>query len=313
MEEFKQTANEIEIIGLIKSINLEKDNSLDAIKGYIVVEVVEEDVVNNIRVELFSKQFKKDGSENSLYKGYVTINDEYKSIDNDGRENADYVRVTGRINGNMYASRQDGSLHESVRVQGTFVNRIDKEKEQQALAQMDLLIKGMTDIADSEGIPTGDKRVEAYFVEYGNKVSKMTDLEVHGELADQFDQLFASGDTAQITMKIQNYASNVEATPEISGGFGVQKNLSAGSNFTRNFVIVGGSMPYQEPLAFSEDQINDLMELYTKRKETVSELNNGGISKQQTSGFGNAQTVSGNPFEGGNTNTNSSNVEGWDF
>lgn len=296
--ELNQSKNTVEVTGLLKSVNFERKeiNEKAAITGNAVVEVVDGDKVNNIRVEVFSYKYTKNGTENKLYKGLVTVSDDFKTIDKHGRDEADLVRVTGKLSGNAYAS--NGDVIQSTRIQGTFFNRVENE-DHSALAQVVLAINGFTDKMDADGMPTGTKNVEAYFVEYGNRIGKVVGLQVEGELADQFEELFAKGDTTELTMKIQNYVTKTESAKP-SSGFGVQKDLGGGS-FTSNFEIIGGSEAFQDGRELSEEEFEFVIAEYEKMlkaKETEGEGSK--ISKGATTGFGNAKTggASVNPFGG---------------
>lgn len=308
--ELKQSKNEVEIIGLMKSIDFEKkeingqNGKREAITGNAVVEVVDGDKINNIRVEVFAFQLTKNGSVSKLYTGLQTVSDDYKTIDKDGREQADMVRVQGQLSGNIYASNDE--INEGTRVQGRFFNRVDdKSTEQSALAQVQMFINGISDKVDTDGMPTGTKKVDGYFVEYGNRIGRVVDLIVEGELADQFDEMFAKGDTAELTMKIQSFADKVSVKP--TSGFGVQKSIGGGS-FTRNFEIIGGSEPYQDERAYDEEASSEILKKYDEMKKAALAQGGGSkISKESTNGFGSAKTsASGNPFNATDVKTQES-------
>ena len=311
--ELKQSKNNVEIIGLMKSVNFERkeigNDRRMAMTGNAVIEVVDGDKVNNIRVEVFSFKLTKAGAESKLYKGLVTVADEFKTIDKDGRDQADLVRVTGRLSGNAYVS--DGELRESTRVSGTFFNRVEGEQEQSALAQLDLAINGFSDVVDADGVPTGVKKVDAFFVEYGNRISKVIGLEVSGELADQFGELFSKGDTTELTMKIQNYVTHVEDEKPVSG-FGVQKQLGGGGSFTSNFEIIGGTEAYMDGREYTGEEFEAILAGYEEMKKAkMADGGNSGISKGSTNGFGTKTSGGGfgsaatsNPFAGSVTESN---------
>ena len=314
LEDLKQSENNLEVIGMVKSINLEKKDikGKSAITGNVVVEVRDGERINNIRLDSFAYQYTKNGSESKLYKGLRTVSDEYKSKDNNNGE-GDWVRVVGNISGNVYVSNDD--LNESVRTRGTFYNRIDADEgkqQQKALAQVDLTFGPIVDKMDADGLPTGDKKVDAYFIEYGPQVGKVVDLEVHGELADQFDDLFADGDTASITMKINNYMEQKEEYTSNVGGFGQQANLG-GASFTRNFEIIGGSNPFDGERAFEPEQVQEIKDLYAKRLETAKTLNSGS-SVSAKSGFGTSTGATSNPFANASADdTDKSSDDGFAF
>lgn len=317
--------NDAEVTGLLKTMELERKTNKDnkpIISGNIVVEVEDnsnpEDIkMNNIRVGVYATKFKKDGTENKLYSGLVTVSDEYKSIDKHGREEADMIQVSGSISSNMYMSK-DGDLRESTQVRGVFFNRVDKETPQEALAQMKLLVDGLSDQVDSDGLPTGTKNVDAYFIEYGGTPGRMTKLVVEGELADQFGDLFTKGDTAEFIMKIQNYSTKVEPSAEATGGFGIQKQVgNNGGNFKSNMEIIGGSQAFQDGREYTPEEIEAIHASYEeKKKAKVAQGSGPKIDRGSTNGFGTttSNTASANPF-GGSTGDDSGvkKDDNWDF
>jgi len=106
--ELKQFANDVEIVGTLKTKDLEeklqetalKDGTKvqqSVIRGSIVVEFIDkQENINNVRTQVFVGDKKRDGGHNKMFDSYKTILDEYKDKDNFGDE-ADFVRVTGEI------------------------------------------------------------------------------------------------------------------------------------------------------------------------------------------------------------------------
>src|SRR5690606_1511936 len=81
-------------------------------------------------IRLRSNKFTNAGKENSLYKGYVTIKDEYVSVA-DAAENPELtptkVKIDGKLTTNEYYG-QDGKLRQFQQIEGKFVNRLtDKD------------------------------------------------------------------------------------------------------------------------------------------------------------------------------------------
>ena len=66
----------------LKKVDMEEKVSKagkDFITGKAIIEVIEGDRINNIQVRFFSNKLKNDGSLNGIYKGYKTVQEEYKN------------------------------------------------------------------------------------------------------------------------------------------------------------------------------------------------------------------------------------------
>ena len=124
-ETLRELKNEVEIVGTLKSKEIEmrtsKRTGKDFVTGKLVVLVEEEDKVHEIPVSVFCMKSSK------LYKGIETVSKEYKSIEEVGKENADRIKVSGNLTLNEYQNRE-GRLVQFNDVQGVFYNRIDNDE-----------------------------------------------------------------------------------------------------------------------------------------------------------------------------------------
>lgn len=291
MSELKPLLNEVDVVGRVKEVNLETGTTRDGkenIKGTVTIlvkESVEGEVrSHDIRVRVYSNKFKKDGTLNGLYSGYETVMNEYKSIAETGNEqDADLVHVQGSLRLNEFIG-QDGQRHSNVNVEAKFFNRIDKDKAKKlkgpkAIAKVESVITGIKDKLDEEGLPSGDKTLSAFNVDFFGKLREGAkpvvpfDAVISEDLADSFESLYDVNDTGKLTLKINNYAEEAseEDVQEVSGFGDTSELAQVKRNFVNNLEVVGGTMPYQEPKAYDEEQIKEAKRLRQKAIESVEE------------------------------------------
>ena len=111
MAQLTKLKNEVEIFGRVKDINLEETTNrkgVDCIKGSVTILVREsKEKVHDITVDVYTNKFKKDGTENALFKGYKTVKDTFVSVKDSGSEkDATFVKVVGEIKHREFITEQ---------------------------------------------------------------------------------------------------------------------------------------------------------------------------------------------------------------
>lgn len=303
-KQLRELQNNIRIVGTLKSVDLEikpnkKDPTVKQIMGSITVITVDKvnNRVNEHELNLFAKESSK------LYKGYLTIKNEYKPADSVGTENADRVQVTGSVNENIYKGN-DETLKSFNRLRGLFVNRIEEGDlakqpslaEDSAIAQIEIVSQGIEPITDKDGIETGEYRIKGFNVGYNNGVSNIKDMIIGEDLIDIIQENYSDEATGLLTFAINNYVELEEKKEdpfaEAQGGFGVQVDISNGpiKHYTRELRVIGGFPPYFDERALSEEDIQFAKQIHALK---VQEAMNTQQSQQpQTGGFGNANGFS---------------------
>ena len=77
----KALKNEVTVIGRLKQVNLEEDtdrNGNERIKGDVIIQVKEVDKEHDIKIDVYSRKYKQDGTINGLYEGFKKVEEEYK-------------------------------------------------------------------------------------------------------------------------------------------------------------------------------------------------------------------------------------------
>ncbi|MGG3890236.1 hypothetical protein [Metabacillus fastidiosus] len=236
----REAKNEVTIEGTLLEIRHQEWKSGQGLSIELDIEVAENEIHT---VHGMSKYKKKDGTDNTIAKGYQTIVEEYKSVASHGRENADKVRITqGKIDLNEYWG-QDGKLRSFPQINSNFINRVQANEKFEPRAEfaVEIFVKLVTP-ETKNGEETGRTKIEAYIPAFGGKVlpfNFVTDENVAEYVQDNFEV----GVTALVSGDIVNFSE--QKVIEKSSGFGKpQKQIT--NTFIREYLVTGGDEPYDE-------------------------------------------------------------------
>ncbi|HSQ87275.1 hypothetical protein, partial [Romboutsia sp.] len=197
----KQTENFGEVIGLLKKKNIKFGSSKETGKNYangsIEVELTNEYGINVLKIDVMQMELKKDGDSNKNYKALQTINNEYKSIEEHGKENADLIQVFVKVEENNYYLKEEDEVKESVKLLAT--TNFDKKifapiarvKDKTTPHKASVSFGGMiTKVIPNE--TTGELAVEIVGANYHGQAVKHK-LDVSKELAGGFRGIYQEG------------------------------------------------------------------------------------------------------------------------
>lgn len=291
-KELRQLANNVEIIGTLKSIDLEEQVSKKGnpyVKGHLIVQSKIDDKINASKVEVFIMKSSK------LYKGVKTVMDEYKALDsvNDPNE-ADRIRVNGEITLNEYTNSQ-GELVSYNQIKGVFFNRVKPEDqaEDKAIASLELVVEGFDPIMNESDLPTGDYEVRAFNVAYGPTVVPIQNMIIGSDLAEPMMGLYSENSTGRLTVQLNNYAvvseeEVVEQAP--SHGFGSSETVEGSSTvktYVNNIEVIGGDLPFMPDSAFTEEEIETAQKIRNLALQSLNSQPSETPKNNEPTGFGN--------------------------
>ena len=178
---------------------------------------------------------------------------------------------------------QDGNARRHNNVSAKFFNRLTEEqvkkaKGPKAKVVVEGIVTSIKDIIDDDGLPTDDKKLEFFNVDFYKQLRDNArpiipiEAIVPSDIAEKFEELYDEGDTGKFTLKINNYA--VDAEPEELqeeiDGFGDTEDLTeVKRNFVNNFEVVGGTTPYADGREYDEEQIEEAKQW---RQKAISDL-----------------------------------------
>jgi hypothetical protein len=272
-EALRQLENTVEIVGTLKSKNLEVKTSKKGnkyISGDLVVVSKFDNKVQEHKVRVFVMESSK------LYKGVETVKNEYKTIEDDGEENADRIKVTGELTLNEYYNSQ-GNLVQFNQIRGIFFTRLKEsdDTKDKAIAVIETVVEGFTQELDKENLPTGNYYVQAFTVGYGNEVIELKNVIVGKDLAQSFMDLYQPGSTGKLTFKLNNYVELEKQQQEsaaVQHGFGVTETIETNiTKYVNNIEVIGGSIPYFGTKEYTPEEIERAKKLRQIKLQELSQ------------------------------------------
>lgn len=175
-----KSLNKISIEGILKEKNIEfavDSEGVNYIKGNIVIK----NDNGEYEVNLFAKQLTSTGKENSLFKGYKTVNEKYVSIaeailngvsEEEVETVATKVNVNGELSIEEYIGR-DGELKTFWKLKGTFINSLKSTDTYapKATFEVDLYTTRIVpEVERGTGAETGRVIVEGFLANYNKDI-----------------------------------------------------------------------------------------------------------------------------------------------
>lgn len=231
----RQADAKVTVAGIVsdKKLEMKTENGVRTIEGTITIKTSDTNFVQ-MRVRCADK--KKDGTENKTFTGVMTVMNEYKSIADNGADEADRVRTSGQIN--LFRNNNNGN--EIVSYTSNFFNRIkpNQDYEPKAEFEVEMYIKTLVPEMNKDGEETGRYKIIGWIPTY-NGIEPL-ELFVPEELADIVSNTYQPRQTARFYGEIiQNVTYETIERPM---AFGVKKETKA--NFINELVVTGGSIAY---------------------------------------------------------------------
>lgn len=272
----REAENKVVIEGTLLEVRSNEWKSGDGISIELDIEVAPNEVHT---VHGMAAYKKKDGTDNSIAKGFKTILNEYLSVAKHGREQADKVRVTtGRITLNEYYG-QDGQLHSYPRINTNFVNRIQAGDtlNPRAEFEVEMFVRKVKPELNKDGEETGRAILEGYIPLYNGVVIPFT-FKVVEEGTDYVLNTYEPGQTVSVYGDIVNFKEVIETVKEAA--FGKDKIVKS-TKTLREYVITGGQEPYEEDSTKTYDP--ELIKKALVERETyLAELKNKSSQQQES-------------------------------
>lgn len=163
-----ESVNTVKIVGKLVEIS-HKDgvnkNGQEYIAGKVMIETEPDNIVP---IDFYQNVLKKDGkTANSVYKGIMTMINEFKTIAKDGRDAADIVEVSaGRLEENSFYA-QSGALLRGFRTSAPFFNRRANVDNENSFVTTGIVLNMVDEIKSD--VPTGTLFVDLLVIGYGNR------------------------------------------------------------------------------------------------------------------------------------------------
>jgi hypothetical protein len=263
-----------------------------ALSGELTIETKENEVHT---VSMFTFKEKTDGNVSGLYTGFKTIENDYKTVKDNGREEADKVRITqGSVGLNEYYG-QDGKLKSFPQIGTKFVNRLKTDDEFNPRAEFDVEVvvnKSIEEVKNEE--ETCRVKFEGFIPLYGGKVIPFNFI-VGEEGSEYVKDTYEQGQTVRVYGEIINFKET--KITKVEAAFGKDKEVLT-YNTVREYLITGGSEPYDE------DNVNTydpklIKKALTEREAHLAEMLKKKEAKDNTptanAGFGGTKKTDAKP------------------
>jgi hypothetical protein len=267
----REAENKVFIEGVVSEVNFEvkQIEGKEAITGDIVIQLNDDSICT---VDVFSYKLKKDGNENTVFKGLSTVMNEYKSIAKFGKEEADQVRISGaKLVVNDYYSNA-GVLKSDVKVQTNFVNRMKQGEELNPKAEfeVEVFIHKINDEVNKDNELTGNKIISGLVPVYDGKIVPMNFIVSDPDIVKAIESLYEAGQTVRLYGDVNISITTTKTIVPVA--IGKPKEV-INTLTTRELIITGGSEPYAEDDAntFNVETVKNAMAV---RTEMLEELKN---------------------------------------
>ena len=291
MDKLKQTRNEMLVIGTLKDKKLEVKTSSKGnqyITGHLTLNVVDKNGVGEIRVRVMQMATKADGTENKLYKGYVTVMNDYKI--------GDTVKVMGSVETNDFYLASEDKVIESIVPKASIITRVDETTEHCAK----VCFGGY--IASINALENGDLKVKMLGANFRGEVVPVM-LDIESDLAIPFQTKYYEGCTTTLYYHMVNSVITIEdnSVAEFGESFGstvtrrVKKNLVFGGDKIEDNGMDGEVL--RKAMSLREMELEKKLQEGRENGATKS-------APQMTTGFGTPSTGApkiNNPFANQNS------------
>ena len=281
----RQGYNSVELIGTLLEMEVKHEKNVtrkigdtdlkcDKIELELVLDCGEG---REIPIKLSSHSVNAEGKENGLYKSYVTIANEYKTVAKYGEEEADMIAIN-KATLRPYATKNKngGKLNFGCSVQTNFANRVeDKSKvEKKAFFSVEGIVNKVFDVVE-DSMPCADKCKVELLLTIGGFGSTPLGLEkatfiVEGEdKVDYVRSVYTKGATVSVDGNIEFY--KIIENQVIKRSFGEDRTKPK-VTLVRNLVITGGSGSYAEENPTKEFPKEEWVELYNEMEKRHRDL-----------------------------------------
>lgn len=270
-----------------KKLELVDVNGNNIIKGNITIQTSAD---NFVTFSVYIAEKTKNGGENRAFAGMKTVMEEYKSIADVGKENADKVRVTnGQINPYTRAD-EAGNLMEGLNYRTNFINRVRESDEFDPHAEFEVEMYVAAFVPEIKNdAETGRQIIKGYVPTYNGIESLTLVAPCDGEVnwADLVSQNYTIGRTGRFFGTMENHRiETITEIPLLGGAMKKEKSFK----YENELLITGISEPYGEDdeNAYSVDVIKAA--LAEKKIENDRKIAEAKERKGNSGGFASAKT-----------------------
>jgi len=223
---------------------------------------------SEIPVGMFATEFTSTGKPNPAWKSIQDLK-EMKTIQNNGINEADTVRLTGAsLQENNFVSRNNGQLINGWQIRGSFVNRANGVPDAATFAT-EIYIMSMDDEFDKDGETTGRMVIKGGIVQYGGKLDVVKFIVENPDTIDYISRHWEVNKT--LTVKGYIRVTSIEVKPSAeSSGWGEDIPEGPTTQFIRELIVTkGDDEPKEDEFAYDPTEIK---KAFNERKAYIEQL-----------------------------------------
>lgn len=211
-----ESVNKVKLVGKIVEISHKEGknrNNQDYVAGKVMVETEPDNI---IPVDFYQNVLKKDGNPNSVYKGVMTMINEFKTVAKDGRDAADVIEIdTAKLEENSFYG-QGGGLVRGFRTTAPFYNRKANADPENSFIVTGIVVNMVEEIKNE--VPTGTLFIDLLVIGYNNRGDVLR-FTVEDEKGVKYIQTsLDKGDEVKFAGKIVIAETKVERTEAAAFG-----------------------------------------------------------------------------------------------
>ena len=278
MTNLREAESTVTIRGILSEKDLKEEmrDGGKVISGSLTIQT---DPDNFIKVTCFASEKRKDGKDNQVFKGLLTVMNEYRSIAEVGADEATRVSIN-RGTLNPYVN-QNGKVVCGVR--SNFFNRDNSDRDNEASVELELYLSSIVPevytFGENQGEETGRALIKGWFPTYNGIEPIELVAPAEDGLADAFLEAgYEAGDTVQFFGEIVN--KKIERKREVPVKIGKPK-VETSTTYINEIVITGASEAYDEDKAFPDAAIQKAI---NEREINEKNRENNPTPKKATAG-----------------------------
>jgi len=280
---FKQTINEVVVCGVLVEKAIEFKTSQtgkEMATGHLVLACDTKYGKNEVRVHVLQFKLKADGTENSLYKGLVTLDAESQI--------GDVLKATGSLDDETYFAVAKGDFVENMRIRALFVNRVKETDLKNEEQRINARFQGY--ISNAEIKENGEASVQIIGIGYKG-IAVPLQAVVEPDKALMFMNAYQVGCSTTLFISIVNSVVLEEVQKEAIG-FGEAYGEKIRKVVSKKIIFGGEKADYG---VITEDQVKQALaireaKLQERKQDALNRANNTATittsNQNSTNGFG---------------------------
>ncbi|WP_144522963.1 hypothetical protein [Bacillus pumilus] len=286
--ELRKALNKVVVVGTLAEI---KHKEWGNKKGINIELIIETDEFSSHSLKGVASYKTKNGEINKKAESFKTMINEYKSIANSSREEADKVKATGILGLNEYYT--NGELKSYPELILDFASRQPEDDTHRAEFDVELFVKNVVP-EKRHGEETGRSILNGYIPLYGGIVIPFSFIVIE-EGSEFVSNNYEKNSTVKIYGDIINRKEKIEKEKESAFG---KPRVEIKVETKREILMMGGKDPYDEDSKYSynKDVINKALterETYLEEKKKQAD-GNGNKNSDRKGGFGGGKSTSTN-------------------